>query len=55
VPGIVRATLVSGTVGLGGKVRVENTDGSVHHETFVKFVPEKRSTSPWSFDRRSPM
>ncbi|HND33430.1 MAG TPA: SRPBCC family protein [Myxococcota bacterium] len=42
VPGIVRATLASGTVGLGGKVRVENTDGSVHHETFTEFVPDKK-------------
>ena len=42
VPGIVRATLVSGTVGPGGRVRVENTDGSVHHETYVDFIQDKR-------------
>lgn len=42
VPGIVRATLVAGTVGLGGRVRVENTDGSIHHETYTEFVPDKK-------------
>ena len=42
VPAILRATLVRGPLGPGAKVRVENSDGSVHHETFVEFVPDKK-------------
>lgn len=41
LPGIVRASLDGTSMGPGARVRVENTDGSVHHENFVDFVPGK--------------
>jgi hypothetical protein len=38
VPGIVDAKLVNGaTVGPGSRIRVTNTDGSVHHEVMKRF------------------
>lgn len=38
VPGIVEAKLVNGTtVGPGSRIRVTNTDGSVHHEVMRAF------------------
>ena len=38
VPGIVRAELVEGaSIGQGSRVRVVNTDDSVHHEVIVRF------------------
>jgi hypothetical protein len=38
VPGIVEAKLVNGTtVGPGSRIRVTNTDGSVHHEVMQVF------------------
>jgi hypothetical protein len=38
VPGIVEAKLVNGaTVGPGSRIRVTNTDGSVHHEVIQAF------------------
>ncbi len=42
VPGITKATLESPTMGAGARIRVENTDGSVHHEVFVDFVQNKK-------------
>lgn len=40
VPGIVRAQTEDGApLGLGSRVRVTNTDGSVHHEVVVGFEP----------------
>ena len=38
VPGIVEAKLVNGTaIGPGARIRVTNTDGSVHHEVMHAF------------------
>lgn len=41
LPGIVEAT-VEGAVGLGSRIRVRNTDGSVHHEVVHTFEPGRR-------------
>jgi hypothetical protein len=38
VPGIVEATLANGAeIGVGSRIRVTNTDGSVHHEVIQAF------------------
>lgn len=43
LPGIRRATLADGaSFGLGARVRVENTDGSVHHECVTAYDPPRR-------------
>lgn len=42
LPGIVEATAPGGTLSLGTRVRVRNTDGSVHHEVVVVFEPGQR-------------
>jgi hypothetical protein len=43
LPGIVSASVPDGTVvGLGARVRVTNTDGSVHHERVTTFDPPRR-------------
>lgn len=44
LPGIVRAELADGTRQLvvGARVRVTNTDGSVHHEIVEELVPGRR-------------
>lgn len=39
MPGITRATLDRGPWGVGARVRVENTDGSVHHEVVQRYEP----------------
>lgn len=41
MPGIVRASAAE-PLGLGVRVRVENTDGSVHHERVTAFEPGLR-------------
>lgn len=41
MPGIVRAS-ATGPLGLGVRVRVENTDGTVHHERVTAFEPARR-------------
>lgn len=43
LPGIVEAT-VEGDVCLGARIRVTNTDGSVHHEVVERFEPGHRYT-----------
>ncbi|GDX82525.1 hypothetical protein LBMAG42_43360 [Deltaproteobacteria bacterium] len=43
LPGIVEAT-VEGAVTLGSRIRVRNTDGSVHHEVVERFEPGRRYT-----------
>lgn len=40
MPGIVRAS-APGPLALGVRVRVENTDGSVHHERVTAFEPPR--------------
>lgn len=42
MPGIVRAERLGGTWGVGTRVRVHNTDGSVHHERITCFEPPVR-------------
>lgn len=43
LPGIVSASVVDGgAMALGARVRVTNTDGSVHHEVVEEFVPGRR-------------
>lgn len=43
LPGIREATLPAGEqLGLGSRVRVLNTDGSVHHEVVRTFEPDRR-------------
>jgi hypothetical protein len=47
LPGIVSATIAQGSsetgrLALGARVRVENTDGSVHHEIVEEFDPPSR-------------
>jgi hypothetical protein len=43
IPGIAEASLPAGeTLALGARVRVRNTDGSVHHEVVVAFDRGKR-------------
>jgi hypothetical protein len=43
LPGIVEARLPEGeTLALGARVRVSNTDGSVHHERVTVFEPPRR-------------
>lgn len=43
IPGIVEASLPEGaSMGLGARVRVRNTDGSVHHEVVTTFEPGRR-------------
>lgn len=50
LPGIVEASLPDGApippasrqVALGSRIRVENTDGSVHHEVVQAFEPGRR-------------
>jgi hypothetical protein len=47
LPGIVSARVAdgaggSGRLSLGARVRVENTDGSVHHEIVEEFDPPRR-------------
>lgn len=42
LPGIVRATAPGGILALGTRVRVENTDRSVHHEQVVAFERGRR-------------
>lgn len=43
LPGIVRAALAGpGPLGLGARIRVTNTDGSVHHEVVEELVPGER-------------
>lgn len=40
LPGIVEASVPDGTtLALGARVRVKNTDGSVHHEVVTAFEP----------------
>ena len=40
IPGIAEASLpCDGPMGLGTRVRVRNTDGSIHHERVVRFDP----------------
>jgi hypothetical protein len=42
LPGIVRAELAPGeAMAAGARVRVTNTDGSVHHETVTAFLPDR--------------
>lgn len=43
LPGIEEASLPAGeTVGLGSRIRVRNSDGSIHHEVVVAFEPGRR-------------
>ena len=42
LPGIVEATLEQGPWGPGARVRVRNTDGSVHHEVVRTWEPVRR-------------
>src|SRR5262245_31412738 len=43
IPGIAEASLPAGeSVALGARVRVRNTDGSVHHEVVVEFERGRR-------------
>jgi uncharacterized protein YndB with AHSA1/START domain len=43
VPGIAEATLEEGgSLRTGSRVRVRNTDGSVHHEMVTELVPGRR-------------
>jgi len=42
LPGIVEATVEGGEVRLGSRIRVRNTDGSVHHEVVEAFEPGRR-------------
>jgi hypothetical protein len=43
LPGIAEARLPEGQrVALGARIRVENTDGSVHHEVVTAFEPGRR-------------
>lgn len=43
LPGIAEATLPEGgPIVAGSRVRVRNTDGSVHHERVVELVPDAR-------------
>lgn len=42
VPGIRAATLVDDAPRVGARFRVENTDGSVHHERITVFEPPRR-------------
>lgn len=43
VPGIVEATLPDGgPLRVGSRIRVQNTDGSVHHEVVTELVPGRR-------------
>jgi hypothetical protein len=42
LPGIVEASVEGGVVGLGSRIRVRNTDGSVHHEVVEVFEPPRR-------------
>jgi|CXWL01.1.fsa_nt_gi hypothetical protein len=43
LPGIVRAELPPGeAMAVGARVRVTNTDGSVHHEVVEEHVPARR-------------
>lgn len=43
IPGIAEATLPEGErFAVGGRVRVRNTDGSVHHERITAFEPGRR-------------
>lgn len=42
LPGIAEASVEGGTVGLGSRIRVRNTDGSVHHEVVEVFEPGRR-------------
>jgi len=43
LPGIVEASLPDGgAIGQGSRVRVRNTDGSVHHEVVTSFVHGER-------------
>lgn len=42
LPGIVEATAEGGPVGQGTRIRVRNSDGSVHHEVVDTFEPGRR-------------
>lgn len=42
LPGIVEASVEGGVVQLGSRIRVRNTDGSVHHEVVETFEPDRR-------------
>lgn len=43
VPGIAEASLAGeGALRVGSRIRVRNTDGSVHHEVVTQFVPGRR-------------
>lgn len=42
IPGIMSAVWTGKTHGPGARVRVENTDGSVHHEVFDEYVTGAR-------------
>lgn len=41
LPGIVEAS-VEGEISVGSRIRVRNTDGSVHHEVVERFEPARR-------------
>jgi hypothetical protein len=43
VPGIIEATLPDGwPLRVGSRIRVQNSDGNVHHEVVTQFVPGRR-------------
>ncbi len=44
IPAIVAASVEGGALAVGSRIRVENSDGSVHHERVELFEPGRRYT-----------